>query len=468
MSQLLKRMASCLACVVVACSHTHDPVVHAPNVFLVTLDTLRADHLGLYGYPRETAPFLTSLADQGTWFSHAIASCSHTAPAHASIFTSMTPMRHGVVANGQALREEFASMASLLGEAGYYTMAFTSVEFLKGIDPGFDEFYAGTWSDNAVTVVDRVLARMESWDSSQPLFIWVHLYDPHQPYRANDTAYFRELSEQPDAAQEEFMDFVLDEHGVPLSSFRKKQILEVFGDERSAVQVLMNKYDAEIRLADDQIQRLYESLTDDRFNHDARWVLLADHGEGLGNHGLHGHDRFLYQEQLRIPLIFHRASATPRKGRRVDQIVRQVDVLPTVLDWIGLSVDERLAAHWEGRSLVRFLNGGTLERPIEYAFSQRRYADPKFYWVKEEVFSIQSEQLKYIYHERSDDELYDLARDPLELRNLAGLDPARDAEMKAVIESRIAEWRSAGLPEPIIDGDGHRAELEALGYTDGS
>jgi len=429
-----------------------------PNVVVVTLDTLRADHLATYGYPRETAPFLSRMAEQGTRFSNAIVACSHTAPAHASIFTSMSPLRHRVVANGQALRDEFDSMASLFAEAGYTTLAFTSVAFLEGLRSGFDEFQPGDYEDTPDIVVDRAIEYLESYEGDAPFLLWIHIYDPHQPYTADDTEHFREFQEAPRDEAEAFTDYIIEEHAV---------WTQRFPEGRDGVWLYTNKYDAEIRVADAALARFYDYMSESGRNEDGRWIFLADHGEGLLAHGLIGHDRHIYQEQLHVPLIFHR-SGEGEVARVADELVRQVDVLPTVLDWLDVEPPPEAAQAFEGTSLVPILEGDALKQPIDYAFSQRRRADPNFKnWIDEAVYALQNRSYKYIWHEKSADELYDLRDDPLELDNRIDDEPELGARFADTIETLTETWRQGGLPKSIVDGDGHQAELEALGYLDG-
>jgi arylsulfatase A-like enzyme len=439
-----------------SCTRAPEP---PPDVVLVTLDTLRADHVGCYGYPRDTTPFLDRMAREGVRFENAIAASSHTAPSHASIFTSRLPLHHGVVKNGQRLREEIPSMASLLREAGYETAAFTSVRFLNGLKSGFDLFKPGHHTDTAREVLGRARSwlgtRRASPRSELPLFLWIHLYDPHQPYVAGETEYGRQLAASTAEEKEAFLAYLAKEHGLTNHLPQAAEARRM--DPKELILRQVDGYDADIRLADDALADFYGAMEKNGLNDDVLWIFTSDHGEGLGNHGLYTHDRHVYQEQLRIPLIVH---DTRRRlaERSVDSLVGHVDLLPTVLEWTSVYLPEL-----EGSSLVPLLLGEGM--PSRLAYSQRRSPVSSPSWVKESVFAVQSRELKYIYHEASEDELFDLERDPFELSNLVRERPELAQDLKTALETHLASVEESDRPEPVADADGHGEELSALGYV---
>jgi len=426
-----------------------------PSIVLVTLDTLRADHLGCYGYPRETSPFLDRMAATGARFTNAVAACSHTGPAHASIFTGLSPMRHGLVRNGLAIPDELDALAELLDGVGYQTVGVTPVGFLSGLQGGFDDFLRAN-SPVAEGVIDRAIEELRERDApaeEPPLFLWLHFFDAHTPYRSGETRHYREFTEASPQERERITSYLLDEHGLQL---------EFFENGPQQMLWLASNYDAEIRRIDEQLSRFYEFMEDGGLNEDTLWIFVADHGEGLGDHLYHGHDRHVYEEQLSIPLIVHTAGAE-RSARVVDQLVRHVDLLPTMLDWAAVP---SLPDGCEGTSLLPLAAGDAEELPIDLAFSQRRSTEGKPSWVQEDVWSLRVGRFKYIRHGLRPDELYDLDADPRERDNLVEREPDVARELETTLTDLVGEWARAGLAESVVDGDGHLEELRALGYVD--
>ena len=433
----------------------------------MTLDTLRADHLGCYGYVRDTSPFLDRMAAEGARFTRAIATSSHTAPTHASILTGLFPLQHRVLENGQRLRDEFTSLAECFDSRGWDTAAFTSVTFLKGLDAGFDHFS----TDDALTSrAGPVLERCRTWieergerSYDRPLFLWLHLYDVHMPFLAEDTDYARQLHEEMLEGVGEMAAYLRDELGTPVEFFLDPADAEVPKDERRAqAELLMvqtnNGYDAEIRYVDGELERLYRWMDEKGLNDNTLWVFVADHGEGLGEHDLLNHDRNIYQEQLHIPLILHDTSGRVPVTVE-DALVRQVDLMPTILELADFPVARDSEA--PGRSLLPLLHG-KVETVTPHAFSQRR--DPPRGWEPGVVYSLQTSKMKLIHRENGVDELYDLENDPFETENLADQDSPTLRTMRRAMSTLVEGWEEAAALEPLTDGDGHVEELEALGY----
>ncbi len=443
--------------------------------------------MGCYGYPRVTSPFLDRMAADGVRFREALAASSHTAPAHASIFTSMLPVGHRVLENGHRLRDEFDSMAELLQEAGYETAAFTSVGFLQGLDPGFDHFDSGDLATRADDVVDRVelwlRRRADKGEAERPLFLWLHFYDVHQPFHSTETEYFAELAGCSEQEKREFIDYVTETRGVPRSFFDdvvesdrsfarfldSPQYLENEGldDGEKLLLWLYDNYDAEIRFLDGELERLYAFMDQAGLNRDAFWIFVADHGQGMGNHDFLGHDLHLYQEQLRVPLIVHHTAGGIDNGV-VKHVAHHVDILPTVMELSGRP--PKRSAGWTGVSLLPLLSEPRAKPKDRFIFSQRRNPPPD--WIQESVYAVQAGRYKYIARQRSADEFYDLEQDPLELNNLI-LDQLVEGTsselplLRAALVNMIAEAQAGVVLEPIKDADGHVEELSALGYLGG-
>ena len=427
------------------------------NLVLVTIDTLRADHLGLYGYPRPTSPYLDELGREGVVFWHAVAASSHTAPSHATILTSLYPEQHRVLVNGQELDPGIPALAGVLGEHGLDTGAFVSVRFLGGLRPGFDTFDAEVPDGEVFRAANRTVERAVEWlserDAGRRFALWVHLYDPHQHVVTTrmPEPYYRLMLEDSSRRGDELLYFLQQEQGYP----------------RDRLGGAIDRYDAQIAFVDAQVRRVFEAAAEAAPAARTLRVVTADHGEGLGSHHLEGHGRNLYQEQVRAPLILHGDTSRLRHGV-VTTPVRHVDVLPTVSELLGVPLG-RSPLRIEGVSLVPLLDNPSADLGIEPAFSQRRPPDERrlrIGWEPGTKLAVQDGEYKFILNPEPPHEFYDLRRDPNELSNLIRApSPEKD---------RLKEWLSKKYEALTRD---HRTEslsdeidpqvledLKALGY----
>jgi arylsulfatase A-like enzyme len=423
------------------------------SVFLITIDTLRADHVGAYGYPRPTTPFLDQLASQGVLFENAYSSSSHTAPSHASIFTSLYPESHGVQTNGTAmLPDRYTTLAESFARLGYETAAFTSTRFLREISHGFQHVdippagRAGLYR-RARGTLSQTLEWLEDRDADIPVFVWVHLYDVHERgARGPHRKFLPGLRSSVDRAELEM--FLENSLGLDsLGRNRRRQI---------------DAYDAQLAYADSEIKGFYRAFGELRPDAPALWVVTADHGEGLGNHNYMGHGRYLYREQLRVPLIFH-ASPAHWQPSRVPAMVRLVDLYPTLLGLVRSSTEDTIQT-MEGISLVPLLRYPDRVPPIDYLFAQRhRFQDVREHWESGPVIAAQNLHEKYIHYGSRPDEYYDLRSDPLELNNLAGQNLPEAERLRTWLMERYLELQQEAPDEQEILPQ-HAEELKALGY----
>ena len=432
-----------------------DPSPAPPRVFLVTVDTLRADHLGLYGYPRDTSPFLDSLGEEGLVFATAYSSCSHTAPSHASLFTSLQPAQHRVLRNGEELHESLPTLARLFRDQGYRTAAITTTSFLKGLDSGFDHFHHETRYHPAKILLDRAAEWIRSRETREKLFVWIHLFDVHE-WSRDDHVDREALEEVRDRGPsgETLLDFLGREHGTDLD----------FGGAK--VRRAVDRYDAQILSADRGLALFYDAMTSDGLARDALWVVTSDHGEGLGNHRYMGHGKTVYDEQIRVPLLFYFADRrfTPR---RLPGLARLVDVAPTLAELLGTSFDGGTIPA-VGRSFLPLFEDPEAAWDVRTVFAQRRPADDlrlRQGWIPGEVFALRTERYKLIGHSGAENEVYDLERDPFELENLAGNGSAELERLLAGLErsyrALVAQGEHVGAGE--INPE-YVEELRALGY----
>jgi arylsulfatase A-like enzyme len=280
------------------------------SILLISIDTLRADHLGCYGYRRRTSPFIDSVAAAGTVFENAMVPLPATGPSHASLLTGLHPIRHGVLTNSMRLASEVETMAEVLGREGYHTMAATAVFHLGGaygFDQGFQDFSdegsrqsRAAWEVNSsVTAMLEAHARNKR---AQPYFLFVHYFDAHSPYERR-SRYF-----PPEPVPEGFP---------PLSAADRERV---------------ESYDSEVRYVDTRLQQLVEQVEAFGLGRNLTLCIASDHGEQFGEHGFSGGHADLYRETVRVPVVCR----GPGLGRhRIDRVVSLLDLAPSLLTRAG-------------------------------------------------------------------------------------------------------------------------------------
>ncbi len=428
------------------------------NLLIITLDTLRADHLGLHGYPRATSTFIDRLGREGLVFRRAYSASSHTAPAHASLFTALYPEQHQVLKNGQPLQPQVPTLARLFAQGGFDTAAFTSARFLATLGSGFAVVDANVPVDEtyrrAGVTIDAANAWLLRRDRGRPFALWVHLYDPHE-YRPEIEVPrhpLKKMNADSAARGAAWLEWLRRERGYAAETL----------DPR------IDRYDAQVAYADSQLRRLFEVVRQAGGEGRTLAVITADHGEGLMSHGYMSHGQYLYDEQLHVPLILWDG------GRRVhpasvEQPVRHVDVLPTLLELFGLQPKVG-PLRCEGRSLAALLHGARSIDGLEPAFAERRPADnlrESRGWNQGRVLASVGRRYKYILNEGASDELYDLEHDPLERNNLLLSSPAPPdaARLRAwVLAKHDATRRDRRAPAAGEIDPAHLEELRTLGY----
>jgi arylsulfatase A-like enzyme len=433
-----------------------------PNLLVVSIDTLRADHTTPYGYGRDTTPGLSALAAQGTRFAVAYAPTPLTAPSHATLFTGQYPGSHGLLKNGVDLDARMRTLAEMLGEHGYQTAAVVSSFVLDarfGFDQGFDTYLddfsiegatdkVETWKNHAVeggfdTRADDTTRRALRWlwvdrDAERPFFLFVHYSDPHNPYVPPASVSSR---------------FPLP----PLAA------ADVDDPAKQTLRKGVHDYDGEVAFVDQEVVRLLEELERLELEDETLVVVTADHGEGLMDHGRWFHGVDVHEEAVRIPLVVRWPGVVPA-GRRGTSPVELVDLAPTLLDLLGI---EHGGERFEGRSLAGFLRGEAEPDRDDPVFLHRRRYAPQVVQgtrVSGEQHAVIQGSWKLIDHSQGDDELYDLARDPEERDNRIDAEPERAAALRRLLD----DWRSGHAEPretPALDPEERRA-LEALGYVE--
>lgn len=442
------------------------PLPTPDRVVLITIDTLRADHVGTYGYPRDTSPFLDSLGERGVVFERAYASTSHTAPSHASLFTALELPQHRLLQNGESLHEDLVTLAELYRDAGYQTAGFSTAGFTKGLSAGFDTFEAKGRYHPAETILGLARDWLATRDATDKLFLWIHLFDVHEWHREDrlHDSGLRWLEEQA-LRGDALAEYHATHHGTRFGRLGRDEVLGA-----------IDRYDGQLWATDRALESFYADVQGRFPAGHTVWVVTSDHGEGLGGHDFLGHGRFLYEEQLRVPLIVHWAG-TAEDGaqgkvpepRRVPQSVGLVDLGATLASWAGADFSAQ-PLPVVGRSLDPLFRGDAWEtRPL---YAQRRPIDDfrrQQSWEEGEVFSTLDGRYKLIAQTSGAHEFYDLAVDPFEATNLFDdPNPELQAVRSELLRRLVRQYRemmesSEGLVGAGID-ERHVEELRALGY----
>ena len=462
-----------------------------PNVLLITIDTLRADHVGAYGYGKAQTPNLDRLADEGVLFSQAIAPATETCPSHTSILTGLYPAQHGTLFNEGVVhidKRSVTAVPEILASRGYRTAAFVSGATLSDGICGlsfrfdlFDENFSGwKWTSKAalklslfklaVNVAPAVMEQMNKVErpatqttdqavrwlrtrGDHPFFLWVHYFDPHEPYRP------------PGPFVPPWVDDVLARangawYGLPLTL--REQIIR----NPKQVDHMIGRYDGEIAYTDTQIGRLLREVESLGLEEDTLVVLTADHGEGLGEHNTYfDHVSNLYDENLRVPLILRYPNRIP-EGKKVYRQVRLVDIAPTILDLFGVK-DESF--NTSGQSLLPLL-GDQDRQPQRTAFAAI-YPESEGGSREWGIYALRTETHKLIrttpwwrryrqFPER--EELYELSFDFGEENDIISQSPPALLEMRRALDtfSSLRPSTQTQLSEEA------KEQLRSLGYLD--
>ena len=397
----------------------------SPNVVVITIDTLRADHLACYGYKQIRTPNLDALAADGVRFTRAFTPVPVTLPSHSVIFTGTYPPRSGMHDfSANKLSPDQPTLASLLKAQGYTTGAVVASAVLDsrfGLNHGFDFYYDhfdfNRLQESNMDEMERpgnvVANETLDWlgkNYQKQFFLWMHLYDPHYPYTPP----------------------------VPYSEEYKT-----------------HPYDGEIAFADAQVGRLISFLKEKKLYDHTLIVVSGDHGESLGEHGERTHGFFIYNATLHVPLIFHLPARAPAKT--VTGIVSLADILPTVLQILHVEVPTEV----QGSSLLPLIAGKD-KNPARSLYAETYLPRLHFNWS--ELRAVETDNFHFIDAPKA--ELYDLTRDPGETQNLFTQKKAVGEEMRAKLAGLIREYgagkelaEKTGLDPALME------RLKSLGYA---
>ncbi len=416
--------------------------VARPNVILISIDTLRADHLHGYGYPRETSPFLDSMMEKGTAFLNCISPCPWTLPAHLSMFTSLYPNSHGVIQEGLCLPKNVETFPPVLKKQGYKTAAFATCGYLSpryGFGRGFDAYVCQEVA--APIVCKDALEWLETTPPDENYLLFLHLYDVHCDY--TPAAQYLNMF---DAGYKGNIDG-------KLNTLNKIMYGEI-KPTKEDLQHVISLYDAEIRQLDAALATFFHALEQRKLLENTIVVITADHGEEFLEHGRMLHGASLYDEVLRVPLIMVGPKIPPSK--RISSQVELIDIMPTVMELC----DSQSPSGIQGRSLVPFLtgNGEPWERAA-FAEADNKNAELDIKRV------IRTDQYKLYYDRLSGmQELYDLAADPREQTNVLKEHPQKASELLEQLQEWMKQNTRRGEPGSIVLTDSEKERLKALGY----
>jgi arylsulfatase A-like enzyme len=439
-----------------------EPAPGRPDVLLLLVDALRPDRLGAYGHDRETSPAIDALVADGILFRDAIAQSTFTKSSVASLLTGRYPYQHGVywgsrtddpelpgAVTSDLLPAEERTLAEALRPAGYLTAAWVQNSHLRdfmGFAQGFVEYHDQQGG------IERIHRRFLSWlrgpGGRYPYFAYLHYIDLHDPY----------LPEPPydglfGRGADVYEGIDLAEWGAYLEAVREGR------ETLTPAQVAQLKalYDGQIRYVDDSVARLLDALRREGRYDDTLIVLTSDHGDAFNEHGFISHSTTPYEELVRVPLVV-KLPGNRHAGAKVADQARLVDVMPTLLDLLGLPAPPEMA----GCSLRPLWEGGPEEeRPSGCGEAVIEIAEEGAY----PVVAVRAGGFKYIHHQHAEDELYDLSSDSGEARNLIGAglpqeEALRERALEVVAAREALSGESIELDEKTI------RELKALGYLD--
>ncbi|MCI0604264.1 sulfatase-like hydrolase/transferase [bacterium] len=450
-----------------------------PNILLISVDTLRRDRLGCYGYQAARTPHIDALARQSVLFEDAVSPIPLTGPSHVTMLTGLYPHRHGVPANGIRLSKNLITVPETLAKAGYETAAFVSGWTLKNDSVGLSTKFAHYGEDFSCTrifpdsilklTVPRVLVRLTgsvigyhlehrerpaeattrdvlSWLSgkrNRPFFLMVHYFDPHGPHidPSNVTSSHRDTAAVFDYSQPAEI---------------KRQILS----DPSRVERVKQAYDREISYTDSQFGLLMDKLKELKLDQNTVVIFTADHGESLTEHGWYfDHGEYLYETCVLVPLLIRFPGKSQMKTR-ISHQVRLVDLAPTILEITG----QKMANKIDGESLIPILKGTESQPRVSFGELQQGSGDSSRsrYYVRMNGYKLiwNFDRRELTHPVPAYEELYDLSSDPNEEHNLISTAPPVLEYLRSAMKSRLPQ-RLYDLQSPESDV---REQLEALGY----
>lgn len=444
------------------------PDAARPNILLISIDSLRSDHLGSYGYERDTSPVIDGLAREGALFRTVVSPTSWTLPSHLTLLTSQPPEQHMVGEPNTRLSTDAVTLAELTWNAGYSTAGFVGGPFLDaiyGFAQGFDHYddysvsqvwagkgHQGSTSPKLIHAAERWLQDWNDGGRGRPFFIFLHMWDVHYDY-SPPPPYDRMFDPDYEGA-------ISGNNFVTNSQINRKM-------NPRDLQHVIALYDGEIRFTDLHLGKLFDRLRSFGIFDETIIAITADHGEEFFEHGHKGHRKTLYDETLLVPLVIRFPPKVPQ--RIIEGQFRLMDVAPTILSLADLGRPEQFGTgdpegpYSEQDLTPWMLESSPQDRPPLLAFSELTDSE----WGIN-MTSVRTETLKLIQNSslKPEEELYDLVADPEEKTNLAGLDPQREHALRATLSEWTQRW-ATGLSsvEKIQLSKEQLERLRSLGYV---
>jgi len=436
------------------------------QVILISIDTLRSDHLGCYGYERDTSPHLDVLASESALFLNVYAPSPWTLPSHVSMMTGLNASRHQIYSEDQRMSSETITLAELMRMDNFFCSAFTGGGFVSsafGFADGFDSYYERTDEvalDHAAELCFRDVSRWIEFNKDRDFFLFIHTYQPHDPYVSPLPYKTRFLSEQARWTHLNLLGYLGGQSGIykPLPPEERQNIIDL--------------YDGEISYTDERLLGpLVDTLKELSLFDQTMIIFTSDHGEEFFEHGGWGHGHSLYEESLKVPLLI-KFPGKKFSGRRIENIVSLVDILPTVLDEYG--IDKR-QNDFDGRSLLPLLKGKekghrtflsevgenilNLHLPRKTATNEGMYKfilNGKLSQNESDFFQVLPAPVKTL-------ELFDLSADPFEKNNI--VDERARLAQRFLAQIEILQGLTKGRAgETAVIDEELEAQLRALGY----
>ncbi len=413
-----------------------------PNILLISIDTLRSDHLGCYGYPRPTTPAIDGFRRDAIMARMALANAPSTLPSHASLMTSLIPQHHGASHTHRIpLSREALTLAEVLQEQGYETLAVVgSGQLVRqyGLAQGFEVYDEIPEDRPFADTVARGLELLLRRPSARPFFLFLHTYEVHHPYTPT-----REhlVALDPKYAHGELPSYS------PERLWEMSEEKDVFSP--AELQPVIDAYDGEIHSMDQAFAGLVSSLRRLGLYDRLLVVFTSDHGEEFGEHGFVGwHSHTLYDELLRVPLLI-KLPGQRQHGRTLQPIVSLIDVAPTILAQAGIEAP----ADFEGHDVLPLLNAPLTATPAVVFARERMPFETGRFWG-----------LRLGHWKLEEGRLHDLGRDPLERVDLAAQRPNVMADLQRLLYSTVRARRPLRAEEVSLDAE-TLSRLRALGYA---
>lgn len=419
-----------------------------PNIILLVIDSLRADHLGCYGYARNTSPHIDKLAQEGIVFSNAFSQAGYTTASIPSILTSKFPLSHGVwLPEKHKLSEDEITLAEVLKSNGYITVAFTGgacTSHIYGFGQGFDLYKEIEWGD--IKEINKLVFNWleQNQNNEKPFFLFLHCYTVHEPFNLPEPF----ASIYASNYQGQFKDVKLD--NVLFEKIHKKSL-----DYNSEdIDYIISQYDSGIRYYDENIGELLKKIEALKLTSNTIIILTSDHGQDFMEHGTISH-RDIYDVGIHVPLIVRAPYLLPN-NKKIDTLVRSIDIFPTILDMLALLEKNNLAI--EGNSLLPVMLGQDIgkEHPV-YSLG----ADSN----NRGRISLRTRNWKLIVTRNQNEcELYNLKNDPGELINLVSIEKEQFKVLKQELDNYIRQSKSPIQKTKVALDEETVQRLKSLGY----